>query len=245
MDGLVSCIMPTRDRPRFVRQALRCFLRQTRAESELIAVDDGEQPVDGLCAGLERVRYLRLDQPATIGAKLNLGIRAARGGIIQKLDDDDYYSPGFLDMAASRLPGDGCVVAWERFLVLFAGEAGPRDSGAGWTAGGTLCFTRELWNRRPFRDLTRGEDSGFMRDHRPRIVRVNEPDHYMMVRHGENTWTRMSDGATADGFLRSLPVYGKPLRTLLNPADCEFYESLESPVIAARADPCGPEPALR
>ena len=44
----VSCVLATGNRPAFTRQAIRCFLRQTRDDSELIVVDDiGLLPAGG------------------------------------------------------------------------------------------------------------------------------------------------------------------------------------------------------
>src|SRR5574341_5106 len=95
----VSCIMATKDRHEFLPQALRCFLRQTHVNSALIIVDDGERPARGLCKNLPRVRYIRLRGPVNTGTKLNIGIEDARGDLLQKLDDDDYYHPDFLKLA--------------------------------------------------------------------------------------------------------------------------------------------------
>jgi glycosyltransferase involved in cell wall biosynthesis len=228
---VVSCIMPTRDRPVFVLQALRCFLRQTYRSAELVVVDDGDEPVASLCAGLPGVHYVRLGRRTPTGTKLNLGIERTRGTIIQKLDDDDYYHPRFLETALRRLPlieRDRSVVAWDCFVILRAGECRVRYSGHGWAAGGTLCFTRELWKRHPFRDVMRASDSAFLRDHQPRIVRVCAPERYMLVRHGANTWTRMRDGTPADDYLAALPVYPKPLAALLPLDDRRFYRTLAS-----------------
>src|SRR5215510_9238647 len=118
---LVSCIMATRDRREFIPQALRCFLEQTYENSELIIVDDGKESVADLCHGLPRVRHVQLYRPATTGAKLNISIRRARGEVIQKLDDDGYYHPGFMKLAVARLPLRASVctlVAWDCFLIL-------------------------------------------------------------------------------------------------------------------------------
>ena len=101
---LVSCIMPTRDRPAFFEQAMRCFQRQSYEQAELIVLDDGEQSVEKLCSGLPRVRYVRLDQPTLTGTKMNIGVAHAQGNILQKLDDDDYYHPDFLQLAVKHLP---------------------------------------------------------------------------------------------------------------------------------------------
>ncbi len=226
---LISCIMVTRDRPRFFRQALRCFLRQTYRPVELIVVDDGEHSVEPFCEGVDGVRYIRLDRPATTGAKLNLGIGQARGDLLQKVDDDDYYHPDFLKIAASRMPAenrDQCLAAWDCFLMLIVGEGRLRYSGHGWTIGNTLLFTRAFWARAPFRDLARGSDSHFLRDRKGTLIRICAPEHCIVVRHGRNTWTDMRSGETVDDYFRRFPFYTKPLSAVLDPEDAAFYESL-------------------
>lgn len=229
VDELVSCVVATRDRPRFFRQLVRCFLRQTYRHSELIVVDDGERPVAQLRSRSPRVRYVRLSRLTPTGTKLNIGIKQARGTVIQKLDDDDYYHPDFLKLAVSRLPDKNrahCMVGWDCFLVLLAGEARVRHSGHGWVAGGTFCFSRKLWERAKFRDVTVDEDDWFLRDLQPEVVPVCAPEHYILVRHGNNTWKRMRNRQRVDDFFRGLPEYGKPLEDLVDPDAQAFYRSL-------------------
>ncbi len=229
MAAPLSCVMATKDRPAFVRVALACFARQTCRDAELIVVDDGALSVEPLCRGRERVRYIRLDRPAPLGAKLNLGIATAEGGAIQKLDDDDYYHPGFLATAWARLrerAGDGSVVAWDCFYVLDTLDTAVRYSGHGWKAGGTLCFPRSMWQRRPFREVPRSVDSWFLHDHDPSVIRVCAPEMYLLVRHGRNTWRHMQGGLDADRFLRTLPLHPPGLDALVDPESAAFYRSL-------------------
>jgi glycosyltransferase involved in cell wall biosynthesis len=224
----VSCILATGNRAGFTRQAIRCFLRQTMDDSELIVVDDGDQSVAELCAGLFRVRHIRLREPTTLGRKLNIGIEHARGSIIQKLDDDDFYAPEFLARSVAALENAGnerAIVTWDCFNVLVAGERMLHNSGHGWTTGGTLCFYRTLWNRHAFRDVPERVDTFFIEDNSPALVRVCAPELYTLVRHGRNTWTRLSSGATVDDHFRYLPVQRR-LDEMIEPLDVAFYESL-------------------
>ncbi len=224
---LVSCILPTCDRTDFFPQALRCFSRQTYAPKELVVVDDGRQPVEHICAGIEGVRYVRLEQKTPTGTKLNIGIEQARGDILQKLDDDDYYHLGFLRKAVARLAShaEPALITWDCFLILMAGESRVRYTGHGWTAGGTLCFPRRLWERSPFRDIAADEDWWFLNDHCSEIARVCAPEQYILVRHGKNTWANEEAGLV-DDRLRQLPFYPKRLERLLAPRDLQFYRSL-------------------
>lgn len=227
---LVSCVMSTKNRRHFIPQALRCFLRQSYQNSELVVVDDGEESVAGLCSGLPRVRYVRITRPIFTGTKLNIAIGYARGDIIQKLDDDDYYGPDFLKIAVSRLPltfATPALVAWDCFLVLFAGDSCVRHSGHGWRVGGTLCFHRKLWQRRPFRDVPKSEDHCFQIDHQPTVLPVCAPEQYMVVRHGGNTWNKMEGGETADSYLRRQSTRPWPLEAVVPPEDLAFYRSLK------------------
>jgi len=228
MDRFVSCVMATKDRPGFFRIALACFLRQTYPARELIVVDDGDEPVENLCSGRPLVRYFRLTKPASLGAKLNLGVSAAQGPVIQKLDDDDYYRPEFLRTAMTHLPAGegGCLAAWDFFLVLQTSDTAMRQSGHGWRAGGTLCFPKSLWSRNGFRDLPRSVDSWFLRDHQPRVIPVCAPEQYVLVRHGRNTWTQMQGGLDADEFLRTRPLYPGSLDAVVDPNAAAFYHSL-------------------
>lgn len=228
MREFVSCIMATRNRGAFVRQAIRCFLRQTYEDSELIVVDDGDEPAADLRRGASRVRYLRLEKQTPVGTKLNIGVGEARGTILQKLDDDDYYAPDFLEKAVMGLATgepERTVVAWGSFLVLLAGGTQLHFSGEHWAAGGTLCFHREVWRRAQFRDTPGEVDKSFLLDHHPNLLRVRAPESYLLVRHGGNTWTEWG-AETVDQFFRRLPVYPKALEALIDPESLEFYRSL-------------------
>ena len=92
VEPLVSCIMPTRDRRRFVPLAIEYFLRQEYPSRELIVVDDGTDRVDDLMPADPRVRYLAVPR-SSIGDKRNIAVRAAAGEYIAHWDDDDWYAP--------------------------------------------------------------------------------------------------------------------------------------------------------
>jgi len=79
---LVSCIMPTCDRLRFVPQALQCFRRQNYSRLELIVVDDGAQSVEPLLPPDPRIRFVRLPNKQCLGAKRNLACAMAQGEVI-------------------------------------------------------------------------------------------------------------------------------------------------------------------
>jgi cellulose synthase/poly-beta-1,6-N-acetylglucosamine synthase-like glycosyltransferase len=59
---LVSCIMPTYNRRRFVPEAIRLFLAQDYPKKELLVLDDGEDTIVDLIPNRPQIRYLRLDR---------------------------------------------------------------------------------------------------------------------------------------------------------------------------------------
>jgi glycosyltransferase involved in cell wall biosynthesis len=232
----VSCILVTRDRPAFVRQALRCFSSQDYPDKELVVVDDGASPVGGLCDGVANVTYIRLTSSTPTGAKLNIGIEAARGDILQKVDDDDFYAPRFLSTAVRRLRRarrEDALVAWCCFLILISRERRLYFSGHGWTTGGTLCFRRALWRRSPFRDMYHSSDSWFVRDSQPFIARVCDAEQYLVVRHGANTWRRVTGYGAAENYFRLRPSACR-VRDIVGRENARFYEAL---MRAKRSEP--------
>lgn len=225
---LVSCVMPTRNRPQFVSRAIANFARQSYGPNELIVIDDGEEPVEHLCDA-PSVRYIRLPGTRPLGTKLNLGIEQASGEHIIKWDDDDWYHPKFIGAMLQALmsaTSDQVVAVCGCFLIFVAGENFFRFSGEGLAAGGTLTFSKTLWQRVAFRDVGIQEDYWFRVDTGNRIVRVNEPELYVLVRHGRNTWVRNRDGRVTDQVLRALPRVSENLSRMFSPEEEKFYLSL-------------------
>jgi len=228
MQPLVSCLLVTRDRPQFFVQALRLYGAQTYRKRELVVVDDGDAPVADACRDLPGVTYVRLAQRTPTGTKLNLAAQAARGTILQKIDDDDYYGPLFLDTAVDHLQrsrSPRALVAWCCFAVLVVGSPHLYFSGHGWHAGGTLCFRRSLWARCPFRDMYRSSDSWFIRDARPTLTRACAADQYMVVRHGRNTWLRIKGADSVESYFKRKRL-SKTLRQVVGSSHTTFYKAL-------------------
>ncbi len=186
---MISCVMPTTNPRRgFLGQAVACFLAQTYQDKELIIV-----------AGEE-----------TMGKKLNQGIERAKGSLIQKWDDDDYYGPEFLARVVRAFEDhpEATSVIWDRYLIRLNSEPEIlRCSPPSWLAGGTLAFRRML---KPFReDIPAGIDDAFVWDHKPRWAKVSDSETaFVQVRHGANTWLETVPGQSVDDFYRTMPAYG-------------------------------------
>lgn len=92
----VSVIIPTHNRQRLIRRAVRSVLNQTYSDLECIVVDDASSDDTAQVMqtiGDDRVSYLRHDRNRGASGARNTGIRAARGSLIAFLDDDDEWLP--------------------------------------------------------------------------------------------------------------------------------------------------------
>ncbi len=99
----ISVIIPTRDRPDFLAEAVGSVLQQSFSDLELLIVNDGASPVANF--GDERVRVLNNQMRGAVPAR-NLGILKASGSHIAFLDDDDYWiNPSHLAQANATLSG--------------------------------------------------------------------------------------------------------------------------------------------
>ena len=107
---LVSCVMPTRDRRRSRGRRSGTSCARTTASKELIVLDDGDDAIEDLTRGDERIRYVRLPSEPTVGAKRNLGCELARGELVAHWDDDDWIGHGRLSAQVSELTASGADV---------------------------------------------------------------------------------------------------------------------------------------
>lgn len=167
-DPLVSCIMPTADRPRHVARAVEYFGRQDHPRRELVVVDDGDVSVERLVAGVPGGRYLRVAPGLSLGAKRNLACERARGEIIAHWDDDDWYAADRLSVQVGDLRSSGAEVTGLADLLFWdvrsqrAWRYRYDDGRSPWLHGATLCYTADAWARRRFADLSTGEDNDFL-----------------------------------------------------------------------------------
>lgn len=237
---LVSCIMATRNRPRFLQQAIKYYQQQSLTSSELIIVDDSDQNVRLCIPSSAAIHYVGLRNPTPIGTKLNIGIQRASGIVIQKLDDDDYYHPEFLERTTAALAthgGPDAIVAMETFLVLVVGRDALFRAGGGWYAGATLAFFRQVWERRPFRDVPYEEDGFFVEDH-PEATRLmlHDPELFVAVRHSKNTWNEFApksriaptDGppASVTEFFTHRAPYERSIDDVMGSENAAFYREI-------------------
>lgn len=207
--AFVSCIMPTANRREFVARAVEYFLRQDYEPRELLVLDDGDDAVADLMPADERVRYVRLSEKLTVGAKRNLACEQARGELIAHWDDDDWHAPRRLSYQVSELLRTGAQLCGINRLLFYDvrdGRGWQYTYPAGhklWLSGSTLCYRREFWAGNRFAGINVGEDARFVWAGRAdRMTVLTDATFHVGIIHSNN----VSPKQTGRAYWQPYPV---------------------------------------
>jgi glycosyltransferase involved in cell wall biosynthesis len=116
-----SIIIPTCNRPEYLREALVSVLAQTIADFECIVIDDASA-VPAQIPDDARIRLIRLPSNGGPAVARNAGLEEARGCFIVFLDDDDLYTRDRLALTLTGLTRAPVAVCWCRFLEAPMGQ---------------------------------------------------------------------------------------------------------------------------
>lgn len=120
---LVSVVVPTKDRPAMLRDALESIARQQYPHWEAVVVNDGGQGIDRAVQTLpaDAARRIRVvDLPASLGTAgaRNRALQVARGSLIAFLDDDDLYLPGHLEALVAGMAASGAAFGYTQSVAV-------------------------------------------------------------------------------------------------------------------------------
>ncbi|MCY0900668.1 MAG: glycosyltransferase family 2 protein [Firmicutes bacterium] len=121
MAASVSIIIPTHNRPAWLRECLEAIACDPWPEREVIVVNDGGSDVTSVVAAMRPRLSMRLLQlPANRGHVFarNEGVRHAQGDVIVLCDDDDILIPGHLGRAVAAVAEDHDAVAYSDAEVV-------------------------------------------------------------------------------------------------------------------------------
>lgn len=92
---LVSCIIPTKNRPDLVKRAIQSVLGQSYNNIEIIVIDDStnDETQKTLIPLGGQIRYIKNEKSRGAPYSRNIGLNEARGDAIAFLDDDDIWLP--------------------------------------------------------------------------------------------------------------------------------------------------------
>lgn len=198
---LVSCIMPTYNRPHFLPQAIKYFLEQDYAQKELIIVDDGVLPAAPVLPEAEEITYVRLPDRTSLGAKRNHAIALSRGQVIMHWDDDDWMARSRIRYQVECLLASDCQITGLNRMLFYDTRCRRlwlyeyASSRRPWLAGGSLCYWKSAWDEKKFRDITAGEDTQFVWS-APQFSMLSVPEFtfYVALIHSGNTCAKSLSG---------------------------------------------------
>lgn len=204
---MISVIMLTYNREKFVSRAIESILHQTLRDFEFIIVDNGSADRSGAIAEEYaakdgRIRVIHRER-GSIGAGRNTGLDIARGEYIAFVDDDDWAEPDFLEFLLALLLENNADVAicgatgkaFDEKLMMNAEQALTELM---WRkrynmAFPTKLFRRELVERLRFPEKSTFDDIALMYRLLARAERVayHGLPKYTFYRHAGNTsaWT--------------------------------------------------------
>lgn len=122
----VSAIVPTYNRPAYLRESLSSVLGQTLSPAQVVVVDDGskDNTREVVAEFGSRVEYIWKPNGGKSTA-LNLGLRRATSDLIWIFDDDDIAEPDFLQrMARALQENPECGFAYGDYDCFTADEKG-------------------------------------------------------------------------------------------------------------------------
>lgn len=127
MDPLVSILIPTLNRPGYLREAIDAVLAQTYRNLEVLVFDNGAL-AETLAVGEDamrrdnRVRFHRNERNLGMSANFNALADAARGEFAVAIGDDDRLLPEFLAQLVSRMEPKVRVVFSNQYLIDANGQ---------------------------------------------------------------------------------------------------------------------------
>lgn len=89
---MISVLIPTYNRPQFIRGAVDAILSQDYSDFEIIVKDGGES-IEHLLPTDPRIRYIH-NKDRGITDAMNQAMKAAKGDIFVWANDDDRITPG-------------------------------------------------------------------------------------------------------------------------------------------------------
>lgn len=222
----VSAIVPT-NRKREIPNVLANIARQRHRDLELVLVLHGidvssrEIRAQARDLGIEHLTIIDADKTQTLGACMNLGIEAASGAYIAKMDDDNYYGAHYLtDLVAAFDYTEADVVGkWAHYVWLRSSNAvilryaASENRYARRVQGGSMVIRSDLARELKFADLPRAVDTDYLDRALAAGVRIYSTDrfNFVSIRSPDRTaHTWQVDDVTFMTVSGRLVFYGDP-----------------------------------
>jgi len=120
---LVTIVVRTKNRLRFLARALESCAAQTYKNIEVVLVNDGGEPVDSVLHLCTNIRVIVHETSLGTGPALAAGMVASAGTYVGELDDDDVLFPDHVERLVNVLEMTGAGAANADTVSLYADAA--------------------------------------------------------------------------------------------------------------------------
>ena len=119
---VVSVLIPTFNRPRYLSEALASALRQSYRNLQIIVINDGGEDVSDIINSFNDSRIVFINRKENRGkaSSLNEALIRAGGEYIAYLDDDDLFYPNHIETLVNALENEtDCLVAYSDLYKVY------------------------------------------------------------------------------------------------------------------------------
>ena len=160
-----------------------------------------------------------LEPARTIGRFREISNRHASGDIIIAMDDDDYYSPGYVDYVVSQLDQSGLQLAGctRHYLYDFDLDLTVQFNGFGnnHTINCFLAYTKEYAETHHYDvTATNAEEKSFLNNFREPMVQLDPDRIGIQLSHEDNTYNKRA--VILNSLTSGLSDYGETSCRLVN-----------------------------
>lgn len=189
---LVSCILPTANRPNFMHDAIKNFLQQDYFNKELIIIDDGKESIISIIPDHPQIYYFYNKSFGTIGIKRNIACEKSKGDYIMHLDDDDLYASDWISRQIAILQSTDADITGLNKILFYAVSSNYRfvfkddDENKKWVCGATMAYKKNVWHKYHFSNMQIGEDTDFLKNSGGKIFINNYFEGFLARVHDSN-----------------------------------------------------------
>lgn len=132
------------------------------------------------------ISVFKLPQTCTLGECLNFGVENSKYNYISKFDDDDYYGPNYLTDSINTFKFTDAHIVGKYSIYAYLEDSNTlalrypnlENRYMNYIAGSTLTFKKDLFNKVKFRNISKSEDTLFLKDSLDKGFRIYASDRF-------------------------------------------------------------------
>lgn len=193
----VSCVMPSRGDPNFLRAAIDCYLKQTYEDKELlIGLDGPDHPMVSfdICNNIHF--YYTQVEHMNLGQKRNWLNDMTKGDLICHFDDDDWSCPTRLQTQVDELLNSTCSIVGQKNMIYYYTTNKTYHYYTGWikdfVLANSIMYRKGLWKITPFPEIQTAQVSQWLLHLHVTIFQSNHNDLVISRIHLDNNASKIT-----------------------------------------------------